>query len=31
MIAGMAFIIAGIAIINRRRYVIKTDSAPTPP
>lgn len=31
MLAGMALIIAGIAIINRRRYVIKTDSAPTPP
>lgn len=31
MIGGMALIIAGIAIINRRRYVIKADSAPTPP
>jgi hypothetical protein len=31
MLAGMALIIAGIAIINRRRYVIKSDSAPAPP
>jgi drug/metabolite transporter (DMT)-like permease len=31
MLLGMALIITGIAIINRRRYVIKTDSAPTPP
>ncbi|NIQ93648.1 MAG: DMT family transporter, partial [Desulfuromonadales bacterium] len=28
MLLGMALIITGIAIINRRRYVIKTDSAP---
>lgn len=31
MLVGMVFIIAGIAIINRRRYIIKTDSSPTPP
>jgi drug/metabolite transporter (DMT)-like permease len=31
MVAGMAFIILGIAVINRRRYVIKSESAPAPP
>jgi drug/metabolite transporter (DMT)-like permease len=31
MITGMVLIIIGIAIINRRRYVIKSDSAPAPP
>ncbi len=31
MVTGMALIIIGIAIINRRRYVIKSDSAPVPP
>jgi drug/metabolite transporter (DMT)-like permease len=31
MVVGMALIIAGIAIINRRRYIIKSISAPTPP
>lgn len=31
MVFGMALIIAGIAIINRRRYTLKSDSSPTPP
>lgn len=31
MIIGMILIIIGIAFINRRRYVIKSDSAPAPP
>lgn len=31
MIFGMALIIIGIALINRRRYVIKSESAPAPP
>jgi drug/metabolite transporter (DMT)-like permease len=31
MILGMALIIIGIGVINRRRYVIKTEACPTPP
>lgn len=31
MILGMILIIIGIALINRRRYVIKSESAPAPP